>query len=728
MNAQTRIKTLCAAVAAVFGSSAFAAEPAGTTVVSGEITPKLYSFDYFKGADANSTQFLERYNTQKGMGSDSRDGAYLDLDMDIVANDGRRNVFALEWKGFGSRNHRGTLKADSDTLGFTGYYSDYRSTTGGMDYLYSPGVVDAVFGVGTGTAPAYSSLGGAVNTQSGYVGQFNNDSPGQTLFKVDRNSFGMGLVLKPTLLGAKTTAALNYDGYQRDGNRFASYVLGGANITNGGGQDNGTRQRWRGFSKPIDEKMNRYTLNLSGAPGGFVISYEGALEKFDNQAAGLSINDIRAIQPLVNASVNPIHFIPDSTLVTNNLRLARNYGSTTVAAGYGLSVLKADSFSQEQQTKGYNSGKITTNSAYLNVNSNALAGVGLEGFVKYNQRDNDSTYPAVGLIDPATDQTLGVRINSIKTLNYGLAATFRPLRKSTVTVGWKHEDKDRDLAWSTTAIPLVGGIGNAILAQQSTYRENTKSDELYVNLVARPMPGMVLRVTPSYLAASQTGLVTEPEKAFALKTKLTHTAGKGVTTSGYYNYKNRKNANNPITSNTAGVMPASTSVIADLDRTEQAAGVSLNVPVSEWVNTMASLSWMQDDFATYYLRSHRRRFEAPNTAVTFITNDRPEYKIDTYVLTLGGDWQVSDQLRYDGGYAWSQSKGHTASGDIFSALPAIDSTTNGSLHTLTLGVSYQLKKKVTLKGSYAYEYYQDKVYTNLTGGYHALMLGVTLGF
>lgn len=727
MKAKTRIKTVCAAVTAVFGSSAWAAEPAGTTVVSGEVTPKIYAFDYFKGAGTDSTQFLERYNVQKGTGSDRRDGAYLDLDLDVVANDGRRDVFSLEWKGFGSNNRRGTLKADSDALGLTGYYTGYRSATGGMDYLYSPGVVDAVFGVGTGTAPAYSSLGGPVNTQTGYVGQFNNDSPGQTLFSVDRDTYGLGLALKPSLFGTRTSAALNFDGYKRDGNRFASYVLGGSNVTNGGGADDGTRQRWRGFSKPVDEKMNRYTLSLTGAPGGFTVAYEGALEKFDNRAAGLAISDIVALAPagLVNTSINPIHFIPDSTLVTNNLRLAKSFGSTAIAAGYGLSVLDQDSFSQEQQTKGYTVGKIKTSSAFLNVNSNAFAGVGLEGFVKYNRRDNDSSYPVAGLIDPAADQTLGVRINAIKTLSYGLAATFRPLPRSSVTVGWKHEDKDRELGWTAaTVAPVLNGI----LPLQSTYRENTKSDELYVNLNMRPMPGIVLRVTPSYLAANQTGLVTEPEKAFALKTRLIHTAGNGITTSGYYNYRNRKNGNNPITSNAAATMPAGSSVAPDPNRTEQAAGVSLNIPVSEWVTTMASFAWMQDDFNSYYLRQGRRRFEAPQNAITFIANDRPNYKVDTYVATLSGDWQVTDQLRYDGAYTWSQSKGHTASGDIFTALPAIDSTINGSVHTLALGANYQLKKKVKLKASYAYEYYTDKVYANLTGGTHALMLGVSLGF
>ena len=238
-----------------------------------------------------------------------------------------------------------------------------------------------------------------------------------------------------------------------------------------------------------------------------------------------------------------------------------------------------------------------------------------------------------------------------------------------------------------------------------------------------------LRVTPAYVWANETGQVTEPEKAFNLKTKLSYAASNGMLASGYYNYKNTKNANNALFNNAAFDV-ATTSITQDNNKTQQAAGVSLNMPVSEWINTTASLSWMQDDFATYYLSSDRRRFEVSTTSantLNFLTRDRSNYNVDTYVLTLGGDWQVTDALRYNGSYTYSQSKGNTASGLILTELPTIDGTINNSAHTLTLGGDYALKKGVKLKGSYAYDYYTDKVYSGLTGGYHTLMLGVTLG-
>ena len=158
--------------------------------------------------------------------------------------------------------------------------------------------------------------------------------------------------------------------------------------------------------------------------------------------------------------------------------------------------------------------------------------------------------------------------------------------------------------------------------------------------------------------------------------------------------------------------------------------MSLNLPVSERINTSASLV-DGDDFASYFIRNGSRRYDAPTAAINFLAIDRSNYSIDTYVFTLGGDWQVSDELRWNGGYTWSKSKGNTASGYVFDQLTAgnsIDGTISSAVHSLNLGVDYQLKKNVKLKASYVYDYSKDDSYTALTGGYHTLMMGVGFGF
>lgn len=723
MHAKTQKKILALAVASLFAAPLYAAEQSTDgIVISGEVTAKLFAFDYFKGTDSSRTQFLERYNYQKGISDDNRSGAYLDLDLDIVANNGQRDVFVLKRDSFGEYNQRNILKAASDLFGLSGYYTNFRSSSAGLGFLYSPGQIPSG-GVDT-------SYGAA--SQTGFVRQFNNDSLGQSIFKVDRQTYGIGIDLKPELLTNKLSASLAYDGYSRDGNRFATYVLGNGDLTGA----NAVKRplRWRGFDAPIDEKMNRYTFNLNGSPGGFNLGYEGRIEKFES-SRNFTIGDFGAqitaqagtVAPASLAVARrPIQYAPDSTLISNNFRFAKNFGATSVAAGYGLSVLEQDSFSPQQQFVGYSTGKITTNSAYASVSSNIISGVGLDGFLRYNHRKNNSDFPVTGLITPTVTEGLDVRINKIEVLSYGASATLRPgLLKSTVTIGWKHEDKDRDLTWSKWGSGVV-----SINQAQTLYRNDSRMDEIYLKWVARPIQGVILRVTPSYALANNTGLVTEPEKAFNLKTQLSYTTSQSIQTSAYYNYKRAENSNNAFSSSAAGGALGA-SVKQETEKTLQSAGVSVNIPISEWINTYASVSWMEDDFSSFFLRNDARRYDAPTAAINFLGIDQSNYKIDSYVVSLGGDWQVSDPLRLNAGYTWTQSKGSTASGYVGAQLAAgnsIDGVINNSVHTLSVGVDYELKKRLKLRGTYVYDYYTDNAYTALTGAYQSLMVGVSLGF
>lgn len=698
--------------------------------VTGNFTPKLFVFD-------KNTPYLERYNYQKG----SDGGNRLDFDLNLVANDGRRDVFALEREGFGADNYRGNFRLASDTLGFTGYFTQFRTSTHGLNFLYSPGG-----GVPGGTDPCYFSaitgpctLNTSTNANTGYLAQFNNDSPGATKFHVDRATFGMSLAMKPELLGDKTFAKLDYDSYKRDGNRFATWILGNGDVNTPAAGATRVLQRWRGFDKPIDEKMNRFTFGMNGEYGGFTLAYEGSLEKFENKAKDYAVEDFAAnILAAGTANLDPaaytrsVHFIPDTTQLSNNFRLARNYGTTAVAAGYGLMVLTQDSFSQEQQDAGFDTGKITTSSAYVNVSSAAVSGVGIEGFVKYNNRKNGSTFPAVGLLDPAQGEMLTVRINELTALNYGLAATVRPdFWRSSVTLGWRAEDKDRDLTWSDVVTSPVGSTVGSVQPWESLYKGKTSSNEVYVNWNARPAQGMLLRVTPAYTKASKTGMVSEPEKAVSLKSKLSYTSIDGMMVSGYFNRRNASNTGHAFTNSLANNVMGTVSTNQDIDRTQQSAGVSISMPFGAKVNTNASLSLLKDDFSSYLLRSDRRRYLNLADTLNFANAGRSNYDINTQVLALGGDWQVSDPMRLNAGYTVTKSKGDTASGYIYDQLSAnnsIDGTIDSSVQTLSLGVDYEVNKSTKLKGSFVRDSYTDNSYAALTGDTSTVMAGVTIGF
>lgn len=715
MKANKSIKYIlpCMTVLALALAQAHAAESTGTTV-SGEITPKVYYFNYTGGPGAGLTPYLQSYSGQESWSGNRDNGFYADLDLSLTLAGEQGDILTLERQGFGLDNHRGSLRGGSSSVGFSGYYSHYRSNSGGVDYVNHPGTVD------NPNDPLYTS------TNSGMVSKFSDDGLGQTNYHTERTRYGVGVKFKPDLLGKGTSLALNFDGYNRDGNKFATWVAGGGDFAGPSFQF----ERWRGYDKPVDEKMGRMSLNFTASPAGmFQFSYDGSYEKFDNQARTFKIGDFASFLPTgvtVNAgSVDtPLHFIPDSTLMTHALRVSKTFGATAVAAGYGMSKLEQDSFNTEQLATGFTTGEISTENAFINLNHQVSQSVGLEGYVKYFNRDNDSTQFALGLLNQNIRDQWGVRIANIESMNYGLAATFRGMPvKSTLTAGWKREDSDRELQYNNlTATPNIG-----IVPSVSLYREETVSDEVYLKWVARPLPGMTLRITPSYIWADKTAFVTLPEDSLNLKTALSYAMTNGMQVNAYYNFKDKENGNNSFANTvkpTGSITVSPTNVYEQkADDTFHAAGVSLNLMPMERVNASVSLDWVQNDFETYFFGTNVRRFE---TNVVFDPRGTSAFKVDTWSLSLNGDYQASDRLLLNAGYTFSKSDGDlTTTSTALSGAYVVNDKIDNTLHSLILGANYGLKKNMTLRGGYTYDKYDDNAYDALSGGVHTLMAGVS---
>lgn len=725
MNAKLIVKAMLPAALVLAVSPVGAEEENGGGVsVVGEITPKLYVFDYFDAYGDDQVQFWEQYNWQQGFLGDRRTDFYLDADLNLVISGPERDYFQLERQGFGVYNHRGRLQADTDEFGFRGFYRHFRSGTGGFNYLYNPNAVEG------GTDPSYF-FPAQTNANSGYVAQFNDDA-NRSIYTVDRTTFGAGVLIKPPLLGDMASLGVGYDGYRRQGGKFQTYVLGAGDVAQEGTNaliPQRALQRWRGFNQEVDEDMNRVTFKLAASPfDQFQFAYDLALEQFDNQARAYTHADIvfpEGFQYNTDAdSTRPLGFVPDSTLITHGIRLSKSFEKVALAAGYGYSSLEQDSFTEPQKVAGYKTGKITTDSAFFNINANLTPLVGVEGFIKYYNRDNDSSYPVEGLIDGATSvDELGVRYNNVESLKYGLSGSFRTkVLKSTITPGWEHINIDRDLTFVTYE---NGGIRDP----RSLLNEKTRSDEIYVKFVSRPKSGTTIRVTPFYQWADETGLVTEPEESYGIRTKGSYMVSDTTSLSGYFDWWQKTNSNNTLTDNVIGAEP--NTVTQDLEASYFSAGLMLNLMPTEWVNAYASLSWVRDDFEGYFIRSNQRRFEdvtPASDALLFKLQDRSNYLIDTFVLSLGGDWQASDDLRFDGSYTFSYSNGDTASGVIGSELPEVDGRIDNYIHSLALGAEYQLREDLKLRGSVFLDYYDDNVYSELSGGLVTFMVGVSVAF
>ena len=671
--------------------------PDNSSTITTIITPKFFAFEYFDLVNEDNTAFLERYNTLEGASDDRRQDVFVDLDLDLTVNNGDRDLFVLERRGYGQYNHRGDAEFNNDVLNIYGKYRHYRSMTGGIDYLFRPDAPE-LEGGGTGAPPGFAS-------------DFNNDAAPVDYY-IDRTSYAAGFKIKPPALADQATISVDIDGYHREGNKFAAFLLDGGGIS--------PNERWRGINLVVDEAVNRVGVTFSGSPNKlFEVAYQASVEQFENDASELlmqeDITDPAGISlPSSTSAVASLFYVPDSELLRHSIRASKNYDNRVlVAAGYGASLLQQESFSTYETLTNHDKGEINSSNAYLTANVRVDDNLSVEAYVKYADRDNDSSFPD-GLIGfTGTASLVAPRINSIESIDYGLSANWRAdFLKSRFTVGWHGLDKERDLTFGTP--------GQGIQPGQALYGGRTLSNEIYFDWSARPARGWKLKIKPSIIQADETALVVEPDEAFILKTKLSYASPDGWFFNGFYDYANKQNSNNSFTDG-----DGSNSYTQELDRVMHSGGLGLFLLPHRNVNTYINIFWTQDDIASYLFESNVVRLN-PNVEFTLV--DKPNYRVNSNVLNLGADWRISDKTLLDANYSYTKSKGNVASGvvqdSLVSATGTVDAIIDNTLHSLSLGIDYDMSDSAQLQFHYFYDEYDDNAYSALSGGVNTVIVGV----
>ncbi|WP_296757231.1 MtrB/PioB family outer membrane beta-barrel protein [Thioalkalivibrio sp.] len=678
---------------------------------SGYLTPKIYAFDYFRGAGSAFGQFLEIYDFQRSMLSGSRrSGLYADVDFGLRIADEDRELLVLERVAHGRYNQRGFLQLNNQYGNAGAYYSNFRTASGSVGYLYNANNVEGAL-----TPAAFFPA--ETNTNSGYLAQFNDDSQ-RRRFDVTRLRYGMDLNLDSSITGGLLAAGAAIDGYNRTGHQFNTYVFGGGDVreavTNAPTPQRAL-QRWRGFDQDVDESNRRITMYTTLTPRDLgVLDYEFVFERYsvsEQQRIQGDVNQILPPEWQFNADGNPLRplgFVPDSNLIRHSLRGTRNFGSrVAVAAGYGQSILKQESFTNPQFVSGFD-GEISTSNWYVNAAANLRPGMRLSGFVRYNDRDNDSTFPAPGLI---TTTAVTVRINSLETTRYGLNFNYRLRQmRTTVDLGWERVDTQRDLTYRDPSV-------NRIAPERSLYDDQTKYDEFSLRLVSRIGKRTTLRLSPSIVSGKSSGNITDPDDEIRLRSILSHVTENGTLINAYYNYSNRTN-DTLSWLGTDGI-----EVFQDYERQNQSAGLNLAFAISPALRANAGIAWLQDFTDAIWFASNRRRYEAPGNPVVFVRRDNSQHDVDTYVLNASLDWQVNERLSTQAAYTFTRTDGTTASGEIYDVLPLVDRDLDTTLHSFQLLGVYGLSDRTSLTGMYRLEYFDDDTFGDLKGGYHSIMAG-----
>ncbi|TBR20598.1 hypothetical protein EPO15_12675 [bacterium] len=685
---------------------------AASAEVSGTLAPKLSVFGTTGGGDATRAHRLQRYDYRKGWLGDNVSGAYLDFDLGLAYSNGNGSVLSVERRGDGLVNQAGRARFDNEMLGVGGYYSHYRSVSVGLDYLTRP---DNVLG---GTDPAYNV---PANTNVGYTAQFNNDAAG-SFFRIDRTNYGADFRIKPALLGDVASFSVKHDGYRRVGNTYATWLAGGSDFGALAGRQ---LQRWRGYDKPVNETMDRGSIGFAASPKGwFQFAYDGTFEKFVSRARNYIIGDFRA--PVVAAGhsisaangLKPLHFIPDSTQTSHSLRLSRTFAKAAVAAGYAMSTLGQDSFTAQQDSVFYGQGKIASQNFFVNAKARVASSVEADAYLKYGNRRNDSTFPAVGLLNSAVLEQLDMRLNTVKTVEYGGAATFRPEgSKASLGAGWRRLSKKRGFTLNASAAGAK--------AERMLYEADSNSNEVYLKGSARPLDGVSVRLTPSYEWADKVGSPVDAKQAVNLKAEGSYAAAGGTLLSGYYAFKDRRSSGLDYANGTTAAQTSS--VGQNVRNVLHSAGVSLGAPLTPTVNSSVSADWTQNDFESDFLTSSLRRYEA--AAIAFTVRERSNSVIDTHSLSLATDWQALEALKLSGAYSLSRSKGNMGTGVVGSEL---GSTMEGSVynhaHSVALGADYALSQAIDLMGQYVFDYYKDMRHGFLSGSAHTVTTALAYRF
>ena len=679
--------------------------PDNSTIITTVITPKFFAFEHFDLVNEDNPAFLERYNVLESASGDRRSGGFVALDLDLTINNGDRDVFVLEHRGYGRHNHRGDVEFNNDVLNIYGNYNHFRSLTGGIDYLYRP------------DAPELE--GGGTDSPPGFAGNFNNDA-GPADYYIDRTSYAAGFRIKPPAFSDQAAISVDFDGYRRDGNKFTAFLLDGGGSGGGGGGSISANERWRGINLAVDEAVNRVGFTLSGSPNKlFEIAYQASVEQFENDAPELlmqeDITDPAGINlPSSTSAFASLYYVPDSELLQHSLRASKNFDNRfLVAAGFGASLLQQESFSTYETLTSHDKGEIDSRNAYLTANARVGNSLSVEAFVKYADRDNNSSFPD-GLIGlTGTGSLVAPRINSIESLDYGLSANWRAdFLKSRFTVGWHGLDKERDLTY--------GNTGDGIQPGQSLYGERTLSDEIYVDWSARPARGWKLKLKPSFIQSDETALVVEPEEAFILKTKLSYASPDGWFVNGFYDYKDKQNSSKSFTDG-----DGSNSYTQQLDSVMHSGGLGLILLPHRNVNTYINVFWTQDDISNYLFQSDRVRWN-PNVEFTLV--DNPNYRVNSNVWDLGADWRISDRTLLNANYSYTRSQGDVASGVLQDSLEAatgtVDSVIDNTLQSLSLGIDYDMSDNAQLQFHYFYDDYEDNAYGVLSGGLNTVIVGV----
>lgn len=755
---QTRIsriglwQTVLAALTAGALSAGAAEKTPSTHEWEGQATAG-FTYTVFDGGFSNDeSEFVTRYTPLRSSESDDLFFDLAEVNLSLVDTATQRRVVDISRTSHGFYNQQGSVVFDPEPVRLSADYWFYRSNQLRPRHMGDP-------------RSAALTPGG---NEQRYMSTFNDDSFGMEDFHIERLDFDFELKLRPQVAGHDGSQFGDLDLFvhksDRDGMRYFDYITTARNNT---GYDFHTT-RWRGIDQEVIHDVNGAGLRFNVWPLQlFTAHYEIYVEKFDNRRRGVTLRDVAnrtglPVYTTTQVSTNiaipggfqdpsrtdfipldqfNLGFIPDSLKLINKVQLERSYGWAAWNAGYANVWLDQDSFSVVSRERGYEQGRITQHSAYGNWEMSLGDSVTWAAHVNYWLRDNNSTFPATGVvsnrvglldfINPLSDGGLHSGVfhpwmDQIETLKYGTDFTVRcPWKSSRAVVGWEREDTSRNLVFGTPSDPT---LARTIDPNEAWIQEDTQNDTFFLKYSIRPMRNLQVRLDSSVTLGDEVSMATDNE--FATKHKVSAAYSipnlmQGATINAFYQHALGENNDLGINSISNGVVVASTRN-QDREFRSQSAGVTLTLSPVTKANWYGGYVWNQDRLRGTFLRTSIRRYEL-SPWVWAADPVQEEQLADVHTVFAGCSYQFTAKLTGLLDYSVSIVDGELGSATVADRLGS-DNDLNNRWQQIGATLEYRVNDRWSAAARYAYNIYSDDVNKDLSGHYHTVGTYLTMKF
>ncbi len=464
----------------------------------------------------------------------------------------------------------------------------------------------------------------------------------------------------------------------------------------------GPSNDWIGLSQDLGRSVSEVGGGLLIAPGGLLtLTLDFDHERLRFGSPILTDGDLGYPPP---ESTRTIGFAPNTNRSTGTLRFNSRLGKRgVIEGGFQISQIEqVAEFSPDQNAAGLLHNRVRSYSANAAFDLLLVSGLSFNGYLKFDQRDNDIQRDTI-LFNDANGTQVDPFVRSWRRFKAGGEFDLRLRGANRLGVGVRYEDVSRDLEFALFGSPRI-------LPENAQIARDSRIVTLYGRTAARPWRRLRLDAELGYRWAPETGYAVELDDNLYGKLRVSYVfqLPRALVLSAYLRGGKGKNDDFTVVSG-QGPSPAGTLLSRSYERSNLVAGVTASVSPLDRLNLSASLFYAQDDRHASLDLSTLQRYWQDQVAIDFASEGLNRFENEQLSFVTGGHLQLSE--RTDGGlsYAFTRARARYAGSasstelELIAANRIIDSDT----HVIDLEVGHWVKDGLRLLAGYRYQHYGD---------------------